>query len=263
MKCKHCGKEIANDSNFCEYCGAKVKKRMPWWAILLIVLGGLSFIGWGTLFAFFISQELHDNGHIEDTPKEPVVDEVTIEEAAVEVVPVAEQPVVKEEAIDASAASANVQSRANNYVATSTQQKPVKLVPAGYVDLGLSVYWKETNEMNGFGFYTYDDAKSRFGGKLPTKEQLEELKSRCTWTWDSSKKGYYVKGTNGNSIFLPAAGIRDCSGDVYYVGTYGYYWSFTPDGSEDAWVLYFGSSGVYMDYGSRCYGRSVRLVQGK
>ena len=261
MKCKHCGKEIADDSNFCEYCGAKVKKRMPWWAILLIVLGGLSFIVWGTLSAFLISQELHDNGHSEETPKEPVVDEVTIEEAAVEVVPVAEQPVVKVEAIDANAANAKVQSRGNNYyVANSKQEKPVKQVPAGYVDLGLSVYWKNSNE---HGFYTYDDAKSRFGSSLPTKKQLEELKSRCTWTWDNSREGYYVKGSNGNSIFLPAAGIRDCSGDVYYVGTRGGYWSSTPDGSGHAWHLFFHSSGVYMAYSPRCLGPSVRLVQGK
>jgi hypothetical protein len=29
MKCPNCGKEIANDSVFCEYCGAKVETSMP------------------------------------------------------------------------------------------------------------------------------------------------------------------------------------------------------------------------------------------
>lgn len=41
MKCKHCGAEIANDSRFCEFCGKKMKKKMPVWAVLLIVLGGV------------------------------------------------------------------------------------------------------------------------------------------------------------------------------------------------------------------------------
>lgn len=27
MKCPKCGKEVANDSNFCEFCGAKVKQQ--------------------------------------------------------------------------------------------------------------------------------------------------------------------------------------------------------------------------------------------
>ena len=47
MKCNHCGEEIANDSNFCEYCGTKIKKKskLPWWAILLIVLVWLIVIG--------------------------------------------------------------------------------------------------------------------------------------------------------------------------------------------------------------------------
>ena len=136
----------------------------------------------------------------------------------------------------------------------------------GYVDLGLSVYWKNSNEWNSdddHGFYTYDDAKSKFGNSLPTKKQLEELVDKCSWTWSDSEKGYYVKGPNGNSIFLPAAGDRDCSGNVGSVGTYGRYWSSTPNGSGIAWSLYFNASGVGMNGYYRCYGHSVRLVQGK
>ena len=140
-----------------------------------------------------------------------------------------------------------------------------KPVPVGYVDLGLSVYWKNSNEHNSsdeHGFYTYDDAKSRFGSRLPTKSQLEELVDRCTWTWSDSKKGYYVKGPNGNSIFLPAAGRRHCDGGVGGVET-GHYWSSDPEGTEGAWYLdfYSGDHGVHDNY--RCNGFSVRLVQGK
>ena len=75
--------------------------------------------------------------------------------------------------------------------------------------------------------------------------------------------GYKVVGPNGNSIVLPAAGYRGCVGVVGGVGTYGGYWSSTPRDSESAWYLYFSSSGVSMYDYDRCYGRSVRLVQGK
>ena len=46
MKCPNCGKEIANDSLFCEYCGAKVKKAtkkwVPWVAGILVFI--VSFV---------------------------------------------------------------------------------------------------------------------------------------------------------------------------------------------------------------------------
>ena len=130
-----------------------------------------------------------------------------------------------------------------------------------YVDLGLpsGTLWRDENEGGDYARYTYDEAVSKFGNKLPTKEQLEELKNQCTWTWTCS--GYKVVGPNGNSIYLPAAGSRDCDGDVGRVGSYGSYWSSTPNGSGYAYDLYFDSDLVYMlDY-DRWYGRSVRLVQ--
>ena len=128
-----------------------------------------------------------------------------------------------------------------------------------YVDLGLpsGTLWKDQNETG--GFYTYDRAMAKFGSSLPTKEQLEELKNSCRWTWTGN--GYRVEGPSGESITLPAAGYRNCSGRVYDAGSYGVYWSSTPDGSENAWYLGFHSSRVDMDFRSRCYGRSVRLVR--
>ena len=132
-------------------------------------------------------------------------------------------------------------------------------IPQGYVDLGLQsgTLWKDQNE-SGQDYYTYSEALAQFGDKLPTKEQLEELRNSCQWQWTGS--GYKVTGPNGNSITLPAAGCRDCSGYTNYVGSYGYYWSSTPNGSDGAWYLGFFSSSVGMGSSYRCYGYSVRLV---
>ncbi len=128
----------------------------------------------------------------------------------------------------------------------------------GYVDLGLpsGTLWKAENE--DCGLIKYDQAVNFYGNSLPTKEQWEELKNSCLWTWTGN--GYKVKGKSGESITLPAAGSRDCNGTLYYVGSYGYYWSSTPDGLERAWSLYFGS-GVGMLHDGRCNSRSVRLVR--
>ena len=131
-------------------------------------------------------------------------------------------------------------------------------VPAGYVDLGLSsgTYWKSKNES---GFYDYDDAVSKFGDKLPTKDQFEELKNECEWTWTGN--GYKVTGPNGESITLPAAGCRYCNGAVGRVGSCGDYWSSSSSDSDNAWSPSFDSDEVDMYECSRCYGQSVRLVQ--
>ena len=135
----------------------------------------------------------------------------------------------------------------------------LRAVPAGYVDLGLpsGTLWKDQNEAG--GFYSYDQAMAKFGSSLPTKEQLEELKNSCRWTWNGN--GYKVEGPSGESIVLPAAGYRGCRGSVYDVGSYGGCWSCTPNGSEDAWYLYFRSDGVTVYDTFRCYGHYVRLVR--
>ena len=44
-------------------------------------------------------------------------------------------------------------------------------------------------------------------------------------------------------------------------GSYGYYWSATPTGSSDAYILYFDSGDIYAsNYSSRYFGFSVRCV---
>ena len=135
-----------------------------------------------------------------------------------------------------------------------------------YVDLGLRsmTLWKNANEKNAGdpqnGFYTYDEAIADFGNNLPTREQFMELVQSCEWRWVDA--GYYiVVGPNKKHITLPAAGCRDCMGEISYLRTYGFYWSSTPDGSTKAWYLNFYSNAVYMYRDKRCYANSVRLIR--
>lgn len=139
--------------------------------------------------------------------------------------------------------------------------KKLNKIDDEWVDLGLpsGTLWRSTNEEE---FYTYDEAVENFGDQLPTKEQLEELKEKCTWVWQDNG-GYKVIGQNGNFIILPASGYRFCNGGVSYVGTYGHYWLSAPSGSGYACNFYFYSSGVRMCRDYRCSGQSVRLVKNK
>ena len=142
------------------------------------------------------------------------------------------------------------------------EAETARLKALGLVDLGLpsGTLWKDKNETGGYNnYFTYEQAVNQFGDKLPTEEQLKELRDKCRWSPTGS--GYKVTGPNGNSIVLPAAGSRDCDGDVGGVGSYGRYWSSSPSGSEGAWYLGVDSGGVGMGYYNRCDGRSVRLVQ--
>ncbi len=67
---------------------------------------------------------------------------------------------------------------------------------------------------------------------------------------------------DAGAVFLPAAGYRDGT-DVNYVGSYGYYWSSSPneDNEDGAYRMYFDSGIAYTLSGNRCSGYAVRLVR--
>ena len=111
-----------------------------------------------------------------------------------------------------------------------------------------------------------DAARANWGGawRMPTDAEFAELREQCTWTWTTQNgvKGYKVTSkSNGNSIFLPAAGCRyDSSlGDA---GSYGDCWSssLNTDYPDGAWNVFFNSSTVRRSYDDRYYGFSVRPV---
>ena len=114
----------------------------------------------------------------------------------------------------------------------------------------------------------YDAATANWGGdwRMPTYDELNELRRNCTWTWTTQNgvNGYNVEGPNGNSIFLPAAGY--CIGSSpSHAGGGGYYWSSTPYEYDDdtyyyAYRLVFVNDFFVMDYAFRDFGWSVRPV---
>ena len=78
-------------------------------------------------------------------------------------------------------------------------------------------------------------AAENWGGewRLPTNEEWQLLIDKCTWEWDDSKEGMIVTSTNGNSIFLPAAGI---SGNT--VPGLGDYWSSSLDDGDYSYLQF-------------------------
>lgn len=101
--------------------------------------------------------------------------------------------------------------------------------------------------------------------RMPTYGQWNELKSNCTWIEKTMNdiNGYKVIGSNGNAIFLPAAGYRNET-SFYGAGSGGNYWSrsLVPSMSENAWLFdFFYGSFFETGYGDRDHGLSVRPVR--
>ena len=112
----------------------------------------------------------------------------------------------------------------------------------------------------------HDTARENWGGtwRMPTIAEFDELRDKCDWTWTTQggHNGYLVTSkSNGNSIFLPAAGWRYDSG-TSRVGELGDYWSSSlrSSYSDLARSLYFFSSDHNTGSGRRRDGQSVRPV---
>ena len=101
------------------------------------------------------------------------------------------------------------------------------------------------------------------GWHIPTEEQWEELYQNTTSSWITRNgvKGRVFTASNGNSIFLPAAGNRRDS-ELEFVDCDGLYWSrsFDLDYPCSAWYLYFFSYYRDMNSDYRYNGFTVRPV---
>lgn len=111
----------------------------------------------------------------------------------------------------------------------------------------------------------YDVAHMNWGGmwRMPTRAQFMELIDNCTYDWAEIDhvRGYiFISKINGNSIFLPAAGmIKDTDN---YDDFQGFYWSceYDPNNSSNAISLCFSGSIVDFVHCYRKNGLPVRPV---
>ena len=119
---------------------------------------------------------------------------------------------------------------------------------------------------NGILAKEYDAAAQIMGGdwRMPTITEFEELVNNTTkeWTQVNDVYGYKFTGSNGNYIFIPAAGY--CyNGSVRDVGGSGNVWSSLLNTATPylACNLYFYSGDCYTYDDNRCNGLCVRGVR--
>ena len=110
-----------------------------------------------------------------------------------------------------------------------------------------------------------DAAYCTWGGtwRMPTEEEVTELQDNCisTWTTLNGVNGCLLTGPNGNSIFLPAAGLNG-DGSFLNVGSDGAYWtsSLYTNRSDHAWFMSLGQGSVNCRHCPRYAGLTVRAV---
>lgn len=108
-----------------------------------------------------------------------------------------------------------------------------------YTEENSVTYGQQMSDISGNA--QYDAATANWGStwRIPNRAEVEELIDNCTWTWTTQNgvNGIKVTGTNGNSIFLPAAGMSNES-----IGLACCYYSSFPGGEENCCVY-----GIYSD----------------
>ena len=109
------------------------------------------------------------------------------------------------------------------------------------------------------------------GWRTPTKVEWEELFRGTTHTWTKLNEvnGRLFTASNGNSIFLPAAGLYCegtewfCEGNIHYnPKVEGHYWSSSLNTGDpiSAWVFAFDLDDYGMGNLDRYIGCSIRAV---
>ena len=154
----------------------------------------------------------------------------------------------------------------------ATNLTPAETEWTGSVDNTVSGNTYDAHFLIG-NFYQWNAATAGTGNTITSQEATDSI---CPKGWklptsnnsNSGSFGGLVGSLNSTTItqapyyFNPSGYVL--SGSLWYAGYYGYYWSSTAySNTSNAYVLYFGSSGVYPSGGTnriRYYGRSVRCL---
>ena len=93
---------------------------------------------------------------------------------------------------------------------------------------------------------------------MPSASQFAELMNYCIWTYTTQNgvTGFQVTATNGNSIFLPNAGVYYTTGRQSEGSSN--YWTRETKDCSDYGGCYYESS---VTYNSRFYGYPIRPVR--
>ena len=133
-----------------------------------------------------------------------------------------------------------------------------------YTEKNSLTYCKTMGDIS--GNVKYDAATANWGGdwRMPTKEEMQELIDKCTWTWTTQNgvKGYKVTSkVNSNYIFLPAAGCIEYGNKNYNLGEVEY-WTSTPSSRWNgvAYNIYYSSYRIELEDTWRYDGLSIRAV---
>lgn len=128
-----------------------------------------------------------------------------------------------------------------------------------YTDENYKYYDRMTGEMADLGREIsgtkYDVAKMKWGDNwhMPTADEMLELTEQCEWTDTiyNGIKGKRVKGRNGNSIFLPAAGVGMPASETFVPGECGVYYLGTLEETDmegiDMEKIHLLASKLYFD----------------
>ena len=104
--------------------------------------------------------------------------------------------------------------------------------------------------------------------RIPTKADFEELINNTTSVWETLNGvngRRFTSKTNGNSIFVPAAGYCNFS-SVNNIDSYCQLWSSSVKESNArskgiSWGVYCKSDNMALTYYNRCFGLSIRPVK--
>ena len=297
-KCVKCGELLDSDTAFCPYCGTEQpryedaeesEKRTSYMKIFIAILGILLLGGLG----YYLSSRSNADG-IGSTNDDPVETSVTNSKESLaddnstkNSTKTSEDITSPGKAIDLGLpsgvkwASCNVgaskpEEYGGYYAWGETEEKEVYDWSTYKWCNGL--YNSQTKYCTKSSYGTVDNntvldleddvAHVKWGGswRMPTLDEVKELfeNTTCEWTTLNGVNGRkFTSKMNGNSIFLPAAGMHDDFSGLRDVGSRCEYWSSSlfESGSYGAYILQLSSETPHWEHRIRFDGQSVRPVR--